>query len=355
MNNIISLHGSYFGDNYGDTLLMNLFSTWVKEFDSALVVNMPLAKHCTAVDLKCDTKDFFPLFRAKGLVFCGGGYFGEQPVNPHRWAKRNFFRHALLGLFAILFHKPYAIIGVEFGPISVSWFRKVCVYIAKHAKVVVVRNRQSVSFLEQNGVHNVKLSYDAVLSLSDIYNPIQTKNQEKQILLHFNGLKISSDELRNIITKICDAAAHSLEKYKFYFISDSKTSVYDTPKFQSIFLYLSNNDVPYKVIDYQTCNSLISIINNSDFIFTNKLHVGITAASLNKRVFSLWTHPKTERLHSQIHNGDFCMALSKFETLNVDSILYSFFKSSSYTLPQEVKTTALVNKIQLYGFLKSIL
>lgn len=347
----ISLHGSYFGNNYGDILLMNIFAKWTRDCLHDCVINMPLAHRSLAKDIDYDTTGYINLIRSHALVFCGGGYFGEQPRNPHKWARRNFFRHGIVGIVALLFNIPYAIIGVEFGPITSFWFRKFCIFLAKHAKIIVVRNINSKEFLQSNGVPNVILSNDAVLSLSDMVEPKENLSKNKQILIHFSGLKSSSEIIKKLVISIINSADYCFNDYSITFISDTPGKNYYGSQYEQLFNYLNKNSISYGIENYKICNSLIELINKSDFIITSKLHVGITAAALNKRVLSLWAHPKTKRLHSQIDNSNYCVKFADLENIDIESLLNSFFTSTQYHLPSSVKQNALINRDKLFEFL----
>lgn len=352
--NIISLHGSYFSNNYGDILLINLFAKWIKEYNAEFKINLPKANNNVIGELPTRTNGLFNLIKSNALIFCGGGYFGEQPQNPQRWALRNFFRHAIVAFIAKIFNIPYVIIGVEFGPISSNWFRKVCIAIAKKAKYVVVRNQESYDFLKANGViKNVLISADAVLSLSDIVFPLQTYNiKHKKILIHFNGKSKLPENYEYVAKTIISSVRKCFEDYTLVFLSDSNGNYYDNDICKKIFADLNRNNIPYEIKKYEGYKNLIDEINSSYCIFTSKLHVGITAAALNKKVFSLWFHNKTPRLHAQIGNSSYCVAFDLVDK-NLDSKIQAFLKSPEYILPLKAKESALLNKEILYKFLST--
>ncbi|MBR6030654.1 MAG: polysaccharide pyruvyl transferase family protein [Bacteroidaceae bacterium] len=353
--NIISLHGSYFGKNYGDILLVNLFAKWIRSLCPNTVINMPLGGRSTAPDLDYDTTGIMNLFRSKALIFCGGGYFGEKPKHYQRWAMRNFKRHGIIGLLAVLFHIPFAIIGVEFGPISSCWFRKFCIWLAKHASVVVVRNEESLKFLGDNGISNAVLSADAVLTLPDIIKPNNNNDIEvPNIVIHMDTITASYlDTTLLLIKSITDAAKETFSDYNLIIISDGTNRWFDQPFFAPVLTYLSQNKINYKTYPYETCQKLIDIINSSQYIITTKLHVGITSLALNKRVFSFWTHSKTPRLHKMANNERYCL---EYKNINEETkrMLKSFFLVSPYELNQDLKDKAQRNRIELNKFLHTL-
>ena len=350
--NIISLHGSYFGNNYGDILLVNLFAKWIRNSRPDIVINMPLGSRSTAPDLEYDMTGIMNLFRSKALIFCGGGYFGEKPKRHQRWAIRNFLRHGIIGLIAVLFHIPFAIIGVEFGPISSCWFRRFCLWLARHASVIVVRNEESLAFLSSHGIQNAILSADAVLTLSDEIKPNTEIGGRKKILLH---LPQNEDSLLPLIKIIVEKAKDVFPEFDLILINDdSRTHWFDNPSLAPARAYLDKEGVNYAVQPYKTCKELIHTINSSQYIITTKLHVGITSLALGKNTFSVWTHPKTPRLHKMANNEHNCVALSAIDS-NIGSRLESFFRSSNYVLNQRLIELAYGNRIELEHFLHTTL
>ena len=118
---IISVHGNYFEVNYGDILLIRLYSKWISEaYGDKVLINYPLADQKTIKNFTTNRglTGLINLCRSKALIYVGGGHFGEPPNNVTHWSKRNFKRHIVVGLIAILFRIPIAIIGLEYGPLT---------------------------------------------------------------------------------------------------------------------------------------------------------------------------------------------------------------------------------------------
>lgn len=350
-NIIISLHGSYFGNNYGDILLVNLFVKWIRHSCPDIAINMPLGSRSTASDLEYDMTGIMNLLRSKALIFCGGGYFGEKPKHHQQWAIRNFLRHGLIGLIAILFHIPIAIIGVEFGPISSCWFRRFCLWLARHASIIVVRNEESLTFLSSHGIQNAILSADAVLTLSDVIKPNNEIDGKTKIVLHLPQNEVS---LLPLIKSITEKAKEVFSVFDFILISDSKRRWFDDSSFATARAYLDREGINYTIQPYETCMKLIHTINSSQYTFTTKLHVGITSLALGKNTFSVWEHPKTPRLHKMANNEHNCVALSAINS-DIGSRLESFFRSSPYVLNQRLIELARGNRIELEHFLHTTL
>lgn len=345
---IISVHGSYFAENYGDILLVNMFSDWVKEADPSVIINLPMVDKRKTPEMPESKTGLLNLIRSEKLVFCGGGYFGEQPKNKRKWALRNFYRHGIVALIALVFRVPYIFVGVEFGPISAAWFRNFTIFIAKRAQRVVVRNEESKLFLEKYGVNGVELTVDAVLSLSDRVKPIDTSNNSKKIvLLHLSQPNLYKIQYTSFINELCKYIKNSKVEYELHLF-------FDTPENLSNYDFLINilksNNINCCIDPYVNTRKVIDLINNASYVFTSKLHVGITSASLNTPVFSFYAHPKTPRLHKQIGNSEFCYPLKNF--LISGTTLRSFFIRTSFVLPELVLQEARKNKQIVTSFVK---
>lgn len=353
--NIVSLHGSYFFNNYGDILLVNLFASWICQACTNVEINLPMANRAKINELPGEKNGLLNLLKSKALVFCGGGYFGEQPRHKLYWSLRNFYRHGIVGALAIFFRIPYVIIGVEFGPISYSWFRRVVIWIAKNAKLVIVRNQESYDFLQKYGVKDVRLSYDAVLSLSKTIKPAVTDDSNPSILLHIPSYYLYKEQIRNLVECVIDTIKSSQwNSCKLYLVSDDPYKPYDSEDCNTLISLLNKSGISYSIPDYTTYESLIQLINESSYIFTTKLHVGITAAALNKRVFSLYAHPKTARLHKQINNERFCMPITS-NVLEVKDRIKDFFSSDPYNIPLECVELSDYNRRAVCEFITSII
>ena len=345
----ISLHGSYFGNNYGDVLLMKMFTQWVREYDPLAVINYPKLKQGMIMDPPDNTtRGMWNLIKSDALVFFGGGYFGEKPTKKIRWSFRNFFRHIIVGLFAIVFKIPYAIIGVEFGPLSVSWFKKCVLFIAKHAKYLVVRNVESKDFLQDNGVKNVILSYDAVLSLSDIVKCESDCVSNKKMLLHITRQNSNVISLYKAIITVLKE--QNINRVGFIEDEPGQCSRFYNDEVSTLF---ENAGIIVDKYEYEGTDKVIEKIRESEMIITTKLHVGITGVALNKKVFSVYSHPKTLRLHKQVNNEMNCIALNDVDNTIVDKIRL-FVKEGQYFLPKSVLEMSRQNKVLLFDFLNDI-
>ena len=84
---IISVHGNYFEVNYGDILLIRLYSKWISEaYGDKVLINYPLADQKTINNFTTNRglTGLINLCRSKALIYVGGGHFGEPRMELKR-------------------------------------------------------------------------------------------------------------------------------------------------------------------------------------------------------------------------------------------------------------------------------
>lgn len=329
---IVSLHGSYFCNNYGDLLLIKLFHKWIKEANPNVVVNLPMAYNQTIKELPKEThRGIKNLIRSKCLVYCGGGYFGEQPRHKLYWSCRNYYRHLIIGILAVKKKIPISIIGVEFGPLSIKWFRKSVIWLAKHAELIVVRNQESLDFLSKYGVKNVILGVDGVLSLKP-ENKHNIPVGQPVILLHLPNIQFAEEKYVEF-SKAIIGRMKDLGWRKVIFIEDSDAQ-YEIG-YNEYFKLFEDANIEYLIEPYISVEKLIETIGGADYVVTTKLHVGITAASMNVPVLSFYNHPKVIRLHKQIGNERNCISVQSSNE-EFKKVIHNFLPSR-FELPTSVR------------------
>lgn len=353
-NTVITIHGSYYNHNYGDFLLLQIFADWIKEVCSDVQINYLHADREMMEELPEGTSGFKGLLHSKAMIYCGGGYFGEPSKNVKQWSIRNFRRHLLGGLIAVLFRIPVALIGVEFGPLSVGWYRRLSLFIARHAKIVVVRNRESKAFLDSYKIKNVIFLPDPIFALSDRYSPLTHDQRTDKVALHVHAIALEPDRYKFLVEALISAIKTLGRKTEIVFLEDDYLSRYQQKKAKTIFRLLEDEGIGYSIFKYNGSDSIIQQINEVSYVITSKLHVGITAAALNVKVLSLWNEPKTPRHHAVMNNSHNCMPISQVDS-SIREKFISFMQTDEYTLPSEIKENARLNKKYTQDFIKNYL
>ena len=88
----VILHGALDIDNFGDVLLAQIFSTWLREedFEVLLADASPLVRDQLGPTAALGGRE------PSALVYIGGGYFGEPPrsmIGKWKWGFRMIERH----------------------------------------------------------------------------------------------------------------------------------------------------------------------------------------------------------------------------------------------------------------------
>lgn len=345
-NKLVSLHGSYFSNNYGDILLIKLFYRWIQGVSDDIVINLPMAYKRRVKELPTKKYGVFNLLHSKCLIYCGGGYFGEQPKRKIKWSIRNFCRHLIIGIIAVYLRIPIAIIGVEFGPLSVSWFRKCVIWLAKHAQIIVVRNKESREFLENYGVDNVIESVDAVLTLL----PSEDKKiNNNDVLIHIPLISAAPKQYLTMTEVLINALLNRGIR-KVTLIEDTFNQY--KKGYESLFSLFEKAGINYSVFSYRGTDALIERISFASHVVTTKLHMGITGAAMNKNVLAIYNHPKTLRFHKQIGNEENCLPMSANKE-DMEKVINHFF-DVTFTLDDDIRRKALVTKNSTIEFVRQI-
>lgn len=329
MNNII-LHGCTFGSNFGDCLFAKLFYDecervnpgYNKLYDNKFIIKnseFRLSEHYRNYINYHKKCRFIDIIKCKGIVFFGGGYFGET-TNSHKEAIIRYYRYLKLGLFARLLKKPVAIIGVEAGPISVKFLKKSIKKLFNYADIVAVRNTDSAKFLKEIGVkNNVIITADPAININKDIKPDEDKTVQeirqifldKKILL-FHSIT-NTTYLKLVEFKVIPALNKFLmdnPEYGVVFTYDQVTSTEKIDELKSLAKKIENTKV--YINSYKDPTKLINLIEISDLIITTKLHVGIIGSSLSKSVISIpFNSNKILRYYDYINESGRCTPIKE--------------------------------------------
>ena len=142
-------------DNYGDFLLYYIAENICKKYSSHIESFSSTID--SSYDYYCSIRrksKFYSIFKSNLVLFAGGGYFGEPNKRKLYWNLRCLIKHLIPAYLISMRKIPYAIIGVETGPLSLKLSRMLLKRICNHAKILCVRNVESKIFLENIGVKN---------------------------------------------------------------------------------------------------------------------------------------------------------------------------------------------------------
>lgn len=334
----IALHGAYTTNNFGDVLLGRLFAGWIREAGAdSLALTFP--SEANKVALGGDAFGWEGLASSKGLIFGGGGYFGEPPKSKWRWAVRNFRLHATVGLRAQKLGIPTAIVGVGAGPIAAPFLRLAVGRIARKSEVVLVRDEESAAFMRSIGVSQVRVGADAVLTME----PLPMPSTPPVVVLHLQapkghetGQRAVGEALAEFLTRNPDWTAQ--------IVSDGgrirlgAEAMYESDRVANDLI--ARFPARVQAVPYENePNRLIETLAAARCVVTTKLHVGIVAAALGRSVLSFPHHTKTERLFRQLEATARCVPLDSVSTDGAGRMLEGFAEAPM-VVPASVRELA---------------
>lgn len=348
---VVALHGSYFGRNFGDTLILWIIKTWIEEANQDFKVVLPFVNSkLEAFEILEKENGKEKLEDADALIFGPGGYFGEPPwgfLRKLRWTFRNYKRHLKWNRILYKNKIPYAIIGVGVGPLSFGFMRRKVVKLFKNAAIISVRDKYSKQYLIDWGIETSKIQVvsDVALTLSpkkDVNTKVSTR---ETVGIHLNNLsKYTVDKQEAIIDFVIDLD----NSHDLFLIEDVRNQV-DFNKEGNVGYILKSKGLTPKVLKYERPSKLIENLSSFNYLITSKLHVGIVGYATGIPVLSIPFHSKTIRFYEQIKRDRFCMYNRDF---NKDLLLSLFSELKENPVDSNLMhVDALRNKEILLKFL----
>lgn len=359
----IMLHGCTGGktSNFGDFIFADLIASYIIEQyknDSVGFFNLSnfFRNNMDNISLNCD----MCVAQIDALVYIPGGYFGERDKPTLRSKLWHFRRYFLIGLYAAIFDKPIAIVGVGSTPIKSRILQSSIRYVCNKAKIITVRDEESKVSLQNIGVTNqITVLSDMILSFDkskmkpieeafDVLINTQHSNK-KLILVHYNN-NVS------VMEKFAVSIKSFLENHNDYSVVVASDSVINNEselfeKFKSLAGNFNDNIILYK---YNDPWKLCSLIEKCNCVLTTKLHVGIVAIRLGKSVLSFPKHvEKTQRLYSQINESDRCIDIKAARVEDITNLLNKFH-NKPIVLGDKVYNDSLNNWDYLEKFLDNL-
>jgi polysaccharide pyruvyl transferase WcaK-like protein len=373
---MIGLHGSYFDDNFGDLLLIQLFEKWIKE-KTDLPIIYPLVpkreisrfrSHFPNASVGLDSNKEW-----KATVYTGGGHFGQPILGMNGWNKRFLKRHVVPAELSMYRKVPYAIFAVGAGPISNFLIRRETKRIFQNSEVLSVRDKESHEFI--NSELNLRKTFfvapDAALTVNSADIPAQAIDKIKTLLPHFlDHLLLGVHHPRDFLGGSSEAKA--MRAGLLYCLNQNidvvpvvfadKGDIESANQCTELTKFIEE-EIQRKcfVIPFQGVWETIALISMMSAVITSKLHVGILAYGLGVYCESFAIHPKTPRFYSQISRPRQCDMLHGIQkervieklqnTINFSSQKYSIIDDNWH----EIKRNSLMHRYLLYSFLETVL
>lgn len=311
----VAVHGSYFADNYGDTLLVKLVCDIAAEHVGRENVYLAVPgnrKEQQAIG--------YPVVSAEErssithLLYGGGGYLGERTSKFFEnayWSLRNYRRH--LSWLSSFPNARTAVIGAGFGPISNQMLRSKVGKLLKSSDVVLLRDQESVAFAQGYGISNPSLGMCVDVALS-----LAIKDEPRSgIAVHADNLE--PGELEVLFSSVIAALGQSTSVDVIF---DNPPSYSDSvaAKYQESAKRCGlTNELKFR--PYDRFDLMVDRVASYSMIITSKLHVGITCIAQGGIAISIPTHQKTVRLYRQLGISHFCIPRSELSRERLTSVL----------------------------------
>lgn len=303
------VHGSYFNNNFGDTLLIKLMCDELADIvgrDNVFLAIEGNKSEQALIGYPVLPKD--KRSQVQYLIYAGGGYFGQPPKTGLRllkWYARNYIRHVV---WLKDFKKAkIAIFGIGYGPLSLPLLRNILSSPLIKAQVVSFRDQESLSYFDNyNKKVNVRTDICTDFALS-----VESSGDNRNRVLALHVPKIPLEKVQDILEAIRES---NYSDFDIDFILDSGSS-FRTNYICSIETIIHQLNMKNKInfTNYIDIDELISRLSSYSLVITSKLHVGIVTIALGGKVISLPWHSKTIRLYRQLGVEQFCLPLEKFE------------------------------------------
>lgn len=306
----ILLYGAISASNFGDCIFADLFYNTIKRNlpdDNIWFYDKPpygisnYLREQLNYDYIMSDEDYK---KVDVLVYISGGYFGEDEKSLKKSIIR-YKRYVTLGNKYISRNIPILVVGLEVGPIYYRFLKKGIERILRNAKVLTVRNRDSLQYCkERMSVNNAILTQDTAIQiargevpgnydyLDDLFVP-----EKKSIFLHVPYNPKSERYIENIlqpVIKFCKV-------HKEYYIIYGMDNLEQTSIKEFVQLYFEKEPIIVKHYNYKSYWEMCMLLSRVDLIVTTKLHVGIVGSSFGKAIISTPVHRfKTERFYNEI-------------------------------------------------------
>lgn len=378
---MIAIHGAYYSNNFGDLLLIKLFESWIRSRVDCEIV-YPLVPERQRERFGRE----FPGVRLglegarrwKALVYVGGGYLGEpEKVRGSRlggkWNQRFLSRHVLPAAVCIWNGTPYAVLGVEAGPLSNVLVRSAARQILGHAQEVSGRNEESGRFareLLEEGA-NVHVAPDAALSIDRSDIPAEAMETVERMLgpdrgsrllgIHSPSHLLSEDPKTALLMDTIVSQLSSARDVTPVVFSDRGDAAMDAACGRLSARVTASIgreclSIPFAGI-WETC----ALISRLSAIVTTKLHVGIVAYALGVYSESFAVHQKTPRFYRQINGSSRCEMLKDLDVTTASEKVARVVSAARYPFPIEdefwrsIKKKSDLHRDLLSSFLRSAL
>lgn len=305
---IVTLHGAFYGRNFGDLLLLQLQLFWLAELGIS-EVRVPTWEEGTEQLIEVPEGLHISVGRSSEIVFGGGGYLGSPGSFDHKWLTKWVVRHGRIVLAAAFTRTKLYFIGTGVGPLPPFPFNLFLKRALRRAEVVMPRDRESGIYIESllgaREKEKIDVGTDLVVALAGQEVKKTRSDKGKKIL----GLHLAPPlSMVEQYGRFVRALGAELRRHDFHLrvlVDQNNTPNAGQQRRMGITVAEASN-LAYEVKEFENVNEFVGAIAECDRVITSKLHVGIVARCFEVGVFSVANHLKTIRFYRQIGELERC-------------------------------------------------
>lgn len=355
MTKTIILHGMHTSVNFGDLLLSAITIGWIKESGRYRVVGARIGQEVSQI-LGIEQASARDWIHADAVILSGGGYF--QRDDRGRSAAKAYAKYLWPLMLGAMLRRPVAVLGVGVStpphPLLFRWLKAV-VKTCSFASV-----RDSVSYNTLSCLGNVTLTADLALSLNSTLphegEPLVKAHDwlfSRVVALHLSAPSSAGPAYAELYDRL-EAALSENPDIGVLLIEDHPSD-HSLQRQAQIELQQRIGEERTRIVHYTSGPALCALLASVDAVFTNKLHVGLTAAALGTPPFSVAKHSKNIASFREMGLQEHCCSLSR-EAGDQMSIVIGKWLSvqERLVLPAAIRDRAQENKELLQRFLASL-
>ncbi|MBN1545807.1 MAG: polysaccharide pyruvyl transferase family protein [Syntrophaceae bacterium] len=360
----IVLAGQLNHDNMGDALMALIYAkTILTEGHDVFLCEASEVMHKRLADEGLTLSNVGRSFNKSDIdlcVFIGGGYFGQPDITWFRW-QMNFMRRKYFQDIAtncIQKDIPYVVCGVEIGPLTGPFMRRIVRGILANAQYVVARNEESRIFSAKNlGIKTSKLS-DVVLGNVPPVISEGSARKKYELGIHLTQKLLRKNILSARIWNTLEAWIRNHDIRRVVLVRDQELPGGEKSRVTELvnFILRSKNGIVCDFVDFARISQLLETLSRTKILVTTKLHCGVTAYGYGNQAICIGSHPKIIRFYRDIGMEENYLNyywFSKRHFWESCDKIYRLFKSNDGILKRQ-REESLANLVGLKQYIQTL-
>jgi len=239
------------------------------------------------------------------LLICSGGLYQDITSSP------SLYYYLILIVIARMLFKKIILYGVEFGPITYEFNKRILRIILKFVDKITVRSKGSFDFLKDTGINgNLILSGDPALNI--FIKPINRYVSKKinRIGMILRRPSSSVNEQILILSQFCQSIIKRLDVELIFVPFHLEQDLYFSLEI------IRNLDSKANAVRWNNPGELYNILSNVDFIISQRLHGLIIGAVLRIPILGISNDPKFANFMQELGQKHFLLP-----NVNIDIVV----------------------------------